>query len=47
MQQGVERKSKRNKEQHIDDKKLQKCIEYTCKHHNVYSKLGKLSDKQN
>ena len=45
MQQGVERKGKRNKEQYIDDEKLQKCIEYTCKHHNVYPKLGELSDK--
>ena len=47
MQQGVKWKGKGNKEQHIDDEKLHKCVEDTCKHHNVYSKLGKLSDEQN
>ena len=47
MQQGVKGKGKGNKEQHIDDEKFQKCGEYTCEHHNVYSKPGKLSDEQN
>ena len=47
MQQSVKSKGKGNKEQHIDDEKFQKRVEYTCEHHNVYSKLGKLSDEQN
>ena len=43
FQQGVKGQSKSYQEQHKYQEKLRECIHYTGKHHNVYSKPGKLS----
>ena len=43
FQQGVKGQSKSYQEQQKYQEKLRECIHYTGKHHNVYSKPGKLS----
>ena len=46
FQQGVKGQSKSYQEQQKYQEKLRECIHYTGKHHNVYSKPGKLSYEQ-